>query len=68
MVGPVFAVAKIQSVDQSCLVPKVHAGADQSVADILWVLTAWHQSNTTAGLSVIANHVRPFVTTVYHLL
>lgn len=67
MVGPVFAIDKVQSVDQSCLVPKVHAGADQRMADIFWVLTAWHQSNTTAGQSVIANHVRPFVTTVYHL-
>ncbi len=64
-----------ESMDPSCLVSKVQAGGG---GVMVWGIFSWHTLgplvpiehclNTTAYLSIVAAHVHPFMTTVYHLL
>ncbi len=63
-----------ESMDPSCLVSTVQAGGGVMV----WGVFSWHtlgllvpiehRLNATAYLSIVADHVHPFMTTVYHLL
>ncbi len=63
-----------ESMDPSCLVSMVQAGGGVMV----WAIFSWHTLgplvpiehclNATAYLSIVADHVHPFMTTVYHLL
>ncbi len=60
-----------ESMDPSCLVSMVQAGDGVMV----WEIFSWHtlgplvpiehRLNTTADLSIVADHVHPFMTTVY---
>ncbi len=71
MVGSEFG---IKIMDPSCLVSTVHGGGGVMV----WGIFSWHtlgplvpiehSLNATAYLSIVADHVHPFMTTVYHLL
>ncbi len=64
-----------ESMDPSCLVSTVQA-ADGGV--MVWGIFSWHTLgplvpiehclNATAYLSIVTDHVHPFMTTVYHLL
>ncbi len=57
-----------------CLVSTVHAAGGVMV----WGIFSWHtlgplvpieqRLNATVYLSIVADHVHPFITTVYHLL
>ncbi len=59
-----------KSMDSSCLVSTVQAGGI-----MVWGIFSWytlgplvpieHRLNTTAYLSIVADHVHPFMTTVY---
>ncbi len=59
-----------ESMDPSCLVSTVHAGGV-----MVWGIFSWHtlgllvpiehRLSTTAYLSIVANHVHPFMTTLY---
>ncbi len=61
--------------DPSCLVSTVQAGGG---GVIMWGLFSWHtlgllvpiehRLNATVYLSIVADHVHPFMSTVYHLL
>ncbi len=63
-----------ESMDPSCLVSTVQAGGGV----IVWGIFSWHtlgilvpiehRLNAPVYLSVVADHVHPFMTTVYHLL
>ncbi len=63
-----------ESMDPSCLVSTVQAGGGVMV----WGIFSWHtlgplvpiehRLNATAYLSIVADHVHLFMTTVYHLL
>ncbi len=63
------------SMDPSCLVSMVQAGGG---GVMVWRIFSWHtlsplvpiehRLNATAYLSIVADHVHPFMTTVYHLL
>ncbi len=64
-----------ESMDPSCLVSMVQAGGgDVMVGGIFsWhtlgtLVPIKHCLNVTAYLSIVADHVHPFMTTVYHLL
>ncbi len=60
-----------ESMDSSCLVSTVHAGGGVMV----WCIFSWHtlgplvpiehRLNATVYLSIVAEHVHPFMTTVY---
>ncbi len=60
-----------ESMDLSCLVSMVQAGGGVMV----WGIFSWHtlgllvpiehRLNTTVYLSIVADHVHPFMTTVY---
>ncbi len=60
-----------ENMDPSCLVSTVHAGGGVTV----WGIFSWHtlgplvpiehRLNTTAYLSIVADHVHPFMTTVF---
>ncbi len=57
-----------ESMDPSCLVSTVQAGGGVMV----WGIFSWyplvpieHRFNATASLSIVAEHVHPFMTTVY---
>ncbi len=62
-----------ESMDSSWLVSTVQAGGGGGV--MVWVMFSWHtldplvpiehRLNTTAYLSIVADHVHPFMTTVY---
>ncbi len=64
-----------ESMDPSCLVSTVQAGGG---GVMVWGIFFWHtlyplvpiehRLNATAYLSIVADHVHPFMTTVYHLL
>ncbi len=64
-----------ESMDPSCLVSTVQADGGGVV---VWGIFSWHtlgplvpiehRLNATAFLSIVADHVHPFRTTVYHLL
>ncbi len=64
-----------ESMDPSCFVSTVQAGGGDVM---VWGIFSWHtfgplvpiehRLNTTAYLSIVADHVHPFMTTVYHLL
>ncbi len=61
-----------KSMDPSCLVSMVQAGGG---GVIVWGIFSWHTLgplipiehclNTTANLSIVGDHVHPFMTTVY---
>ncbi len=61
--------------DPSCLVSRVQAAGG---GVMVWGIFSWHtlgplvpiehRLNATAYLSIVADHVHPFMTTVYHLL
>ncbi len=63
----------VKNMDPSCLVSTV-----QAVGVMVWGIFSWHtlgplvptehRLNATVYLSIIADHVHPFMTTVYHLL
>ncbi len=63
-----------ESTDPFCLVSTVQGGGGVMV----WGIFSWytlgplvpieHRLNTTAYLSIVADHVHPFMTAVYHLL
>ncbi len=63
-----------ESMDSSCLVSTVQTGGGVMV----WGIFSWctlgllapieHRLNSTVYLSIVADHVHPFMTTVYHLL
>ncbi len=65
-----------ESMDPSCLVSMVQAAGGGGV--MVWGIFSWHtlgplvpiehRLNVTAYLSIVADHVHPFMTTVYHLL
>ncbi len=63
-----------ESTDPSCLVSTVQAGGGVMVRGIFsWhtlgtLVPTEHCLNTTVYLSIVADHVHPFMTTVYHLL
>ncbi len=59
--------------DPSCLVSVAQADGGGGV--MVWGIFSWHtlvpiehRLNATAYLSIVADHVHPFMTTVYHLL
>ncbi len=62
-----------ESMDPSCLVSMVQVGGGGGV--MVWRIYSWHnlgpllpiehRLNTTAYLSIVADHVHPFMTTVY---
>ncbi len=62
-----------ESMDPSCLVSTIQGGGGGGV--MVWGIFSWHtlgplvsiehRLNTTAYLSVVAEHVHPFMTTVY---
>ncbi len=64
-----------ESMDPSCLVSTVQVGGG---GIMVWGIFSWHtlgplvstehRLNTTFYLSIVADHVHPFMTTVYHLL
>ncbi len=64
-----------ESMDPSCLVSTVQAGGG---GVMVWGIFSWHtlgplvpieyRLNATVYLSIAADHVHPFMTTVYHLL
>ncbi len=59
-----------ESMDPSCLVSTVQAGGG---GVMVWGIFSWHTLGplvpiATAYLSIVADHVHPFMTTVYHLL
>ncbi len=64
-----------ERMDSSCLVSTVQAGGG---GVMVWGIFSWctlgllapieHRLNTTVYLSIVADHVHPFMTTVYHLL
>ncbi len=64
-----------ESMDPSCLVSTVQAAGG---GVMVWGIFSWHtlgplvpiehRLNATAYLSIVADHVHPFMTTVYHLL
>ncbi len=64
-----------ESMDPSCLVSTVQAGGD---GVMVWGIFSWHtlgplvpiehRLNATDYLSIVADYVHPFMTTVYHLL
>ncbi len=64
-----------ESMDPSCLVSTVQAGGGGLM---MWGIFSWHnlgplvptehRLNATAYLNIVADHVHPFITTVYHLL
>ncbi len=64
-----------ESMDPCCLVSMVQAGGG---GVMVWGVFSWHTLgplapiehclNTTVYLSIVADHVHPFMTTVYHLL
>ncbi len=74
MVGSEFGV-KNMSMDSSCLVSAVQTGGG---GVMVWGIFSWHTLgplvpiehclNTTVYLSIVGDHVHPFMTTVYHLL
>ncbi len=63
-----------ESMDPFCLVSTVQAGG----GGVMWDIFSWHtlgplvpiehRLNATAYLSIVVDHVHPFMTTVYHLL
>ncbi len=65
-----------ESMDLSCLVSMVQVGGVGGV--IVWGIFSWHtlgllvpiehRLNASDYLSIVADHVHPFMTTVYHLL
>ncbi len=65
-----------ESMDPSCLVSTVQAAGAGGV--MVWGIYSWHTLgpleaierclNATVYLSIVADHVHPFMTTVYHLL
>ncbi len=65
-----------ESMDPSCLVSTVQAGGGGGV--MVWGIFSWHtlgplvpiehRLNATAYLSIVADHVHPFMTTVYLLM
>ncbi len=62
-----------ESMDPSCLVSTVQAGGVMVRGMFSWhtlgpLVPIEHRLNATAYLSVVADHVHPFMTTVYHLL
>ncbi len=61
--------------DPSCLVSTVQAGAGGVMVSGIFswhtlgvLVSIEHQLNTTVYLSIVADHLHPFMTTVYHLL
>ncbi len=62
--------------DPSCLVSTVQAGGGDGV--MVWGIFSWHtlgtlvsiehRLNATVYLSIVSDHVHPFITTVHHLL
>ncbi len=55
--------------DPSCLVSTVKAsGGGVMVWGIFSLVPIEHCLNATAYLSIVADHVHPFIATVYHLL
>ncbi len=72
MVGSEFGVKEHESMDPSCLVSTVQAAGS---GVMVWGLFSWytlgplvpieHRLNATAYLSIVADHVHPFMTTVY---
>ncbi len=72
MVESQFGRKEHESMDPSCLVSMVQTGGGGVMA---WGLFSWHtlgplvpiehRLNTTAYLSIVSDHVHPFMTTVY---
>ncbi len=62
-----------ESMDPSCLISTVQAAAGGGV--LVWMIFSWHTLgplvpiehclNATVYLSIVADHVHPFMTTVY---
>lgn len=59
-----FGIKNTKSMDSSCLVSDVRAPGGGGVEHNFLVL-AEHLLNTTVYLSIVADHMHPFVTTVY---
>ncbi len=67
-----------ESMDPSCLVSTVQAGGGGGGSVMVWGIFFWHtlgplvpnehRLNSTVYLSIVADHVHLFMTTVYHLL
>ncbi len=72
MVGSEFGYKEHKSKDPSCLVSTVQADVG---GVMVWRIFSWHtlgplvpiehRLNATAYLSIVADHVHPFMTTVY---
>ncbi len=72
MVGSEFGVKNMKAWIHSCLVSTVQAGGG---GVMVWGIFSWHtlgllvpiehRLNATADLSIVADHVHPFMTTVY---
>ncbi len=61
--------------DSSCFVSTVQAGGGGVMVWVIFfrhtlgpLVPIEHRLNATASLSIVADHVHPFMTTVYHLL
>ncbi len=71
MVGSEFGVKKHEIMDPSCLFSTVQAGGG---GVMVWGIYSWHtldplipielRLNTTVYLSIVADHIHPFMTTV----
>ncbi len=71
-VGSEFGVKDIKSMDPSCLVSTVQAGGGGVMVGGIFswhtlghFVPTEHRLNATAYLSIVANYVHPFMTTVY---
>ncbi len=72
MVGSEFGMKEHESMNPSCLVSTVHAACG---GVMVWGIFSWHTLgplvpiehylNATAYLCIVADHVHPFMTTVY---
>ncbi len=72
MVGSEFGCKEYKSMDPSCLVSTVQTGGGGvmvwgifSLDTLCPLVSVEHRLNSTAYLSIVADHVHPFMTTVY---
>ncbi len=72
MVGSEFGVKNIKSMDPSCLVSTDQAGGGGVIVGGMFswqtldpLVLIEHRLNATVYLSIVADHVHPFMTTIF---